>query len=82
MFFLILGNCSLYKALPAISCVWYIALMNNSNSSNQTGETHIKRDLVTVCIIYGVFLAGLLVLYYVNRGSGVVENFIGKLLNF
>ncbi len=42
----------------------------------------VKRDLVKVLVLNGLFFILLLGLYFWNRASGVIDNFFASLLKF
>ncbi|HEV8600990.1 MAG TPA: hypothetical protein VGQ87_00115 [Patescibacteria group bacterium] len=53
-------------------------LIRNEQEENR----QVKRDLAWVLTLNGIFFAILLVLFFVNRASGKVDQFFSKILKF
>jgi hypothetical protein len=41
----------------------------------------VRSDLIRVVIVNALFLAGVLALYYTNRSSHYLENFLGRFIS-
>lgn len=50
--------------------------------NEQEEALQVKKDLLFVLGLNGLFLAAILVLFFVNRSSGIVDNFFAKILKF
>jgi hypothetical protein len=53
-------------------------LIRNEEEENK----QVRKDLMFVLLVNGLMLAGLLVLFFLNRSSGVVDKFFANLLKF
>jgi hypothetical protein len=62
----------------------YNSLMSNQISirSQEAEQKQIKRDVFTTLGWNAFFLIVLFVLYFVNKSSGLVDQFFAKVLNF
>jgi len=50
--------------------------------NEQEEYKQVKRDLIFVLVLNGIFLLVLLGLFFLNKSSGVVDSFFSKILKF
>ncbi|OGE81813.1 MAG: hypothetical protein A3H72_01735 [Candidatus Doudnabacteria bacterium RIFCSPLOWO2_02_FULL_48_8] len=55
---------------------------NSINVRTTQESEQVRKDLLKVLALNGIFLAVLLGLFFWNKSSGVVDNFFAKLLKF
>ena len=55
---------------------------NNASLSHEAEYKIIKFDLVKVVILNAVYLGAILVLYFANQKSHVVDNWFAKIFHF
>jgi hypothetical protein len=59
-----------------------IGHVKQSGLTQQAEHAIIKHDLIKVIILNGIYLAGLLVLYYSNLRTHYLERWFEKILHF